>query len=71
MIGSKVKAILMKKVHFYIRNFVNIFLLPFIKVESQIDWLQKDSLGKSNERTLVSEFAILAQKWSKIITDFF
>ena len=34
---------------------------------SQIDKLQICSLGKSSERTLVSEFAILAQKWTKLL----
>ena len=29
---------------------------------------KKDCLEKSNERTLVSRFAILAQNWSKIAT---
>ena len=33
--------------------FLNILVLPLTKVESQIYWLQKDSWGKSNERTLV------------------
>ena len=41
---------------------LNVLLLPFTKVESQIDQLQKDFLVKSNETTLVSEFAIKAQK---------
>ena len=41
---------------------LNILLLQFTKVESQFNQLQKDSLGKSNEITLVYEFSILAQK---------
>ena len=41
-------------------------LLPFTKVESQINQLQKDSLGEIYERTLVSDLAILAPKWLKI-----
>ena len=46
--------------------FVNVFLLPFTKFESKTIQLQKDSLGKSYERILVSDFAIMAQKWSNI-----
>ena len=41
---------------------VNILLLPFTTVESQVIQLQKDSFGNSYKRTVVSEFAILAQK---------
>ena len=47
-------------------HFFYILLLQVTKVESQINQLQKDSLGKSFELTLVSEFAILAQKMLKI-----
>ena len=36
---------------------------PIYKGCSQIVQQQKDSLGKSNERTLVSDLEILAQKW--------
>ena len=38
-------------------------LLPFTKVKT-VNY-KKDSLGTNNERTLVSEFAIFAQKWLK------
>ena len=38
--------------------FVTVFLIPFTKVESQINQLLKDSFGKSNKRTLVFEVAI-------------
>ena len=62
MIGSKVAAILMR---FYMRNF-NILLLPFTKVEGPINQLQNKSLGKSYDRMLVSEFAILSEKRLKI-----
>ena len=46
--------------------FLNVLVLPFRKAKSQIDQLQKDSLGKSYEIILVSEIAIFAQKWLKI-----
>ena len=36
---------------------LNVLLLPFKKVKSQIDRLQKDSLVKSYERKLVSDLA--------------
>ena len=39
---------------------LNVLLPPFTNVKSQIDRLQKDFLGKSYERTVVSEIAILA-----------
>ena len=45
---------------------MNVLILPFTKVESQIDQLQNDSSGKNNKRTLLLQFAILAEKWSKI-----
>ena len=51
---------------FYTLIFVNVLILQFTKVESQIDQLQQMTLGKRNERTLVSEFAIYAQKWLKM-----
>ena len=38
--------------------FVYLFLLPFIKAKSETDQLQK-KIGKSCEKTLVSEFSIL------------
>ena len=38
-------------------------VLSFTKVKSQIDQLQKDSLGKSCEKTLVTDLEILAKKW--------
>ena len=41
----------------------NIFLLLFTNVASHIDQLQKDSFDKTISRILVSEFAILTQKW--------
>ena len=47
-----------------------VLLLPFTKVESPIHQSQRDSLGKSLERTLVSDFAILAQKCLKITPRF-
>ena len=46
--------------------FWNVLLLPFTKVESQINVLQTDSLGKRIYRTLISEFTFFAQKWLKI-----
>ena len=46
--------------------FLYVLLIPFTKVKIQIDQLQKDSLGKSYEITLISESAILSQKWSII-----
>ena len=42
--------------------FVNVLLLPFTNVKSQNNQFPKKSLGKSNERILVSEFAMFAQK---------
>ena len=33
--------------------------------------LEKDSLGKNKENILLSEFAILAWKWSKIVDFYF
>ena len=45
---------------------MNVLLLKLAKIQSQINQLQKDFLGKSNERLLVSELTMLAQKWSKI-----
>ena len=49
--------------HSYICNFLNFLSLPFRNVDSQINQSQKDSLGKSNERVLFSEFSVLAHKW--------
>ena len=43
--------------------FLNILLLPFTKVKSQIDQRQK---GKSYEKTLIVEFVILAEREKKI-----
>ena len=42
----------------FIIVFLKILFLPFTKVKSQINQLQKDSLGKSYEWTLVSECVI-------------
>ena len=36
-----------------------IFLLLFTKVKNPINLSQKDSLGENNEKTLLSELAIL------------
>ena len=63
MIGATVTAILVA-MHFYTLSVFNVLLIPFTKYKSQINQLQKDSSGKSNVRTLFSEFAILAHKWS-------
>ena len=49
MIVLNVTAILKCFTHLF---FYNVLLLPLQKVENQINQLQKDSLGKSNERTL-------------------
>ena len=46
--------------------FLNVLLLPITKVLGQRNWLKKDSFGKSDKRTLFSQFDILAQKWSKV-----
>ena len=46
--------------------FLNILLLPFTKTLGQTYQSQNNSIGKSYERTLVSSFEILAQKWSNI-----
>ena len=72
IIGSKVTAILMTtSVCFTPLIFLNVLLLPFTKVKSEINRIQKDSLGKSYEKTLVSEFAVLAQKGSNFAAQFF
>ena len=47
--------------------FVNVFLLPFTKVLCEYCCLQKDSLQKIEEKKVVSEFSMLAQKWSKML----
>ena len=46
--------------------FLNVLLLPFTNFKSQINQSQKDALGKGNERTMISDLEILAQKWLKI-----
>ena len=46
------------------KNLLRIF--QFINFLGQIDQQEKDSISKIYDRTLVSEFAILAQKCSKI-----
>ena len=46
--------------------FLNVLLLPFTNFKSQINQSQKDALGKRNERTMISDLEILAQKWLKI-----
>ena len=43
-------------------------ITPIYKSPWSNDRIQKDSLHKSNEWDVVSEFAILAQIWSKIVT---
>ena len=43
-------------------KFCNILLLPFTKIKSKINQLVKDFFRISNERTWVSEFAILARR---------
>ena len=48
--------------------FLNVLLFPFTKVESAIDQSQRDSLGNSYKKTLISDLTILAQKWLKIVT---
>ena len=45
---------------------MNIFLLPFTKVKSQINQWRKDSLKKCYEKLWCQNFAISAQKWLKI-----
>ena len=50
-------------------HFLNVFLLPLTKVLGQSYQLQKCFLHKSNERNVVSEYTILARKWSKIEVD--
>ena len=54
-----------KKCVFTYINLWNILLLPFIRFESQIRQLNKYSVEKSKEGTLVSEMVILAQQWSQ------
>ena len=44
-----------------------VVLLRFTKVESQLNPIPKRFLRKRNAITLVSEFAILAQKWLTIV----
>ena len=55
MIGSKVTAILMTKSVFFFKIFLMVLFIPFTYVESQVDQLQ-----------LLSELAILVQKWFQI-----
>ena len=43
-------------------TFLNVLLLSFTKVQSKKKSIAKDSLGKSNEGTLDSEFAVSALK---------
>ena len=50
----------------YCAGFLNALLLLYTNILGQNDNLQKDFLHKSNEIEVVSEFAILAQKWSTI-----
>ena len=45
---------------------LKVLILPFTMVLGQNDRLRKDSLQKRDEKKEVSEFAYLAQKWSKI-----
>ena len=47
----------------YSEGFCFFRILVFTKVESQIDQLQKDSLGNIGHWTLVLEVSILAQIW--------
>ena len=47
-------------------RFLKVLLLPITKIILQNDQLQKQIVHKSNERDVVSEFAILAEKLSKI-----
>ena len=49
-----------------VRYRLNVFLPPFTKVLGKIVFGFLDSLGKSYATEVVSDFAILAQKWSKI-----
>ena len=66
MIGSKDTDVLMTFWGILFILYVNVLLLPVTKFESQIDCLPKDSLGKSNNRTLFSEIAFLPQECSKV-----
>ena len=45
---------------------LNVLLFSFRKLQSRINWLQKNFFGKRNKRTYKSDFVILAQKRSKI-----
>ena len=45
----------------------SLFCHLLFNVIGQHDYLHNDSLANSDERTLVSEFATSAQKWSKIM----
>ena len=51
--------------------FLNVLLHPFKNVASPIGPLPKDSLGKYEERTLVSDFVILGKKLSNIAAQLF
>ena len=44
---------------------LDFLLLPFTKVKSQPNQLQKKT-GKRNEKISLSEFVVLVQKWAKI-----
>ena len=55
-----------KDVVLYCVYVLKVLLLTFKKVPGQNDQLQNDFLHESDEKEVVSEFAILAQKWFKI-----
>ena len=48
-----------------VRYRLNVFLPPFTKVLGQFFWVLI-FFGKSDRKEVVSDFAILSQKWSKI-----
>ena len=50
----------------YFAYILKFLILPFTKVLGQNYQLQKDALYKSNEKEVVSEFTLWAQKWNKM-----
>ena len=58
-------AIFMKKMHIHTLYFFNVYLLPLLGIKIQVDKLQTDSLGKSNEITMDSKFAKVKDNYAK------
>ena len=69
MVGAKDTAYLITKrmrVSFYTLNFLECLIIPIYKDQQSKLSITKGFLRQSNERILISEVAILSQKWLKI-----